>query len=210
MCRGAWQATVRGVAKSRTQPSHWHLHFLWIYTLTYFMADQRFECLETGCEFWFLPALPHCQCSGLLSLSFSLPGAGKVDEATKVWESLAVEEGKWVPCYLCLRDKTLKPFAVWDSSMQSRPLSHACSFLLPRLCESNIKECFFGWQVGAEKGNRWRRESDSQSPKCHMHQYNLFRQVFIWVFSILSNSVSFSEDICLSWIKSLNGLIKST
>ena len=76
----------------------------------------------------FLPALPHFQSSSLLGLPFSLPGAGKVDEATKVWESLAMEEGKWVPCYLCLRGKALtKPFAVWDSSMQSRPLSHACS-----------------------------------------------------------------------------------
>lgn len=43
-----------------------------------------------------------------------------------------------------------------------------------------------------------RREADTWNLKCQMHPSNLFRQVFIWVFSILSNSVSFSEDICLS------------
>ena len=60
------------------------------------------SALKLDVSFAFLPALPHCQCSGLLGLSLSLPEAGEVDETTEIWEALAMEERKWIPCYLRL------------------------------------------------------------------------------------------------------------
>lgn len=110
------------------------------------------SALKLDVSFAFLPALPHCQCSGLLGLSLSLPEAGEVDETTGIWESLAMEKRKWIPCYLHLSPQSHLRFGKLPVLSRSlMPASHPTPL---GLSESSIREYFFGWQVGAEEGNQ--------------------------------------------------------
>lgn len=172
----------------------------------YLGADQKFEDPEIGCKFSYLWLCPPHPKPFLLAnvlcapwpIAWSLKGT-RSGRSGSQW--LSKKENAFFATYIFV----LKAVYSLGETSSAVKLSCACS-LVPNggLSESTIRD-FFGWP--ADWG--W-RESDAWSLKCQMHQSNLFRHIFIWVFSILSNSVSFSEDICLSWIKSLNGLIKST
>lgn len=169
----------------------------------YLVADQKFEDPETECKFsyfWLCPppfSLPmSCVFLGLLLGPWK--GQGQGDLGANGYQRNKMRS-------LLLMSLSSKLFAVWGKL----PVLSSCLMPAPYYPADSVNpplEIFFGWP--ADWG--WRRESDTWSLRCQMHQSNLFRHIFIWVFSVLSNSVSFSEDICLSWIKSLNGLIKST
>lgn len=163
--------------------------------------DRKFEGSDVGCDFSILDVLPSCQWPGLLGILPNLLDTTNVDEArdTQSLWPLRKESG-----FLATSPLLFKATYGVGNFQCCQDLSH----LLLTLSSDSGSPAFENLFRLARWGGM--RESDTWSPECQMHQSNLFRQVSIWVFSILPNSVSFSEDICLSWIKSLNGLIKST
>lgn len=117
----------------------------------YFVADQRSEGSKAGCEVPIsdrpsslpLPLSP--------DVLLSLPEAAKMDEAREIWEPVAVEGRKWIPCYFHLNLQSHLQFG--KLPVLSGPLTPAPQPLL-RISESHITEYILVGRLGLKEGIR--------------------------------------------------------